>query len=178
MKRALLCAALIPLGACAAPRMRARSSPGAISKGVPSLPGVASASAAASAGVHPIPPAPPEVKDPNFILVVSESVPNPGDDGISFTKVFVDGKEAGATAVGRKSDDRALKLKLPAGNDLIRLEQWSLPGVGDWNPVEKPLQPRERFVRIEDGTIARLELRFSEGEESNSLTLTRAPAGH
>lgn len=121
---------------------------------------------------------PAEVKDPNFILVVDETVPNPADDGVSFTKVYVDGKEAGKTAVGRKSEQRVLKLKLPVGNQPVRLEQWVLPGVGEWTRLDDSLQPRERFVRIEDGSIARLELRFSEDEASNSLMVSREPAGH
>ncbi len=119
---------------------------------------------------------PPEVKDPNLILVVSETVPNPDDDGISYTKVFVDGKEAGKTGVGRKADEHVLKLKLPPGNQPIRLEHWVLPGVGEWTRLDDSLQPRERFVRFEDGTIVRLELRFTEGEATNTLTLSRAPA--
>jgi hypothetical protein len=119
---------------------------------------------------------PPEVKDPNLILVVSESVPNPDDDGISYTKVFVDGKEVGKTGVGRKADDHVLKLKLPPGNQPIRLEHWVLPGVGEWTRLDDSSQPRERFVRIEDGTIVRLELRFTEGEATNALTLSRSPA--
>lgn len=120
--------------------------------------------------------APPEVKDPNFILSVSETVPNPDDDGISYTKVFVDGKEAGKTGVGRKADEHTLKLKLPPGNQPIRLEHWVLPGVGEWTRVDDASQPRERFVRIEDGTVVRLDLRFTEGEATNTLTLSRAPA--
>lgn len=119
---------------------------------------------------------PPEVKDPNFILVVSESVPDPGDDGVSFTKVFVDGKEAGQTVVARNSEERTLKLKLPLGNEPVRLEHWVLPGVGEWTRLDESLQPRERFVRIEDGSVARVELRFSDGEGSNTLTVSREAA--
>jgi hypothetical protein len=119
---------------------------------------------------------PAEVKDPNFLLVVDESVPNPADDGVSYTKIFVDGKEAGKTAVGRKSEERTLKLKLPPGNVLVRLEQWVLPPVGEWIRLADAQQPRERFVRVEPGTIARLELRFSEDEASNTLTLSRQAA--
>jgi hypothetical protein len=87
--------------------------------------------------------------------------------------VFVDGKEVGKTAVGRKSEDRTLKLKLPPGNQPVRLEQWVLPGVGEWTRLDDSEQPRERFVRIEDGTIARLELKFSDGEASNTLSVSR-----
>ncbi len=119
---------------------------------------------------------PSEVKDPNFILVVAETVPNPDDDATSYTKVFVDGKEAGRTEVGRRAEERTLKLKLPPGNQPIRLEHWVLPGVGEWTRLDDSQQPRERFVRIEDGVVARLELRFAEGEAANTLTLSRAPS--
>lgn len=136
----------------------------------------APAKTAASVPPRPVRQEPPEVTDPNFILTVNETVPNPDDDGISFTKVFVDGAEAGKTSVGRKSEERSLKLKLPAGNRLIRLEEWDLPGVGEWSRLPDAVQPRERFVRIEDGTVARLDLRFSEDEASNTLTLSREAA--
>lgn len=119
---------------------------------------------------------PPEVKDPNFILTVTEVVVNTDNEGASYTRVFVDGREAGKTAVGRKSEVRTLKLKLPIGNQPVRLEQWVLPRVGEWTRLDDNLQPRERFVRIEDGTIARLELRFGEGGSSNTLTLSRESA--
>ncbi len=118
----------------------------------------------------------PAALSPNFILVVSESVPNPIDDGLSFTKVFVDGKEVGRTGVGRKSEDRALQLKLPAGNEPVRLEHWILTGVGAWARLDDALQPRERFVRVEDGAIVRLEVRFSGGEAANVVTTSREPA--
>jgi hypothetical protein len=165
MKRAYLIAAAVILGACGAPPRKVAEPAGP--------PPVAPVPAAVRA-----PQEPAEVKDPNFILVVTENVPNPDDDGISYTKIFVDGKEAGRTAVGRKSEDRTLKLKLPSGNQPVRLEQWVLPGVGEWTRLDDALQPRERFVRIEDGTIARLELRFAEGEASNTLSLSREAAGH
>jgi hypothetical protein len=165
MKRQILFAALILLGACAAPPPRKSVAPGP--------PPVAPVPAAVSAPAQPA-----EVKDPNFILVVSETVPNPDEDGISFTKVFVDGQEVGRTAVGRKSEERTLKLKLPVGNQPLHLEQWVLPGVGEWTRVDDALQPRERFVRIEDGSIARLELRFTDGEASNQLILSRESSAH
>jgi hypothetical protein len=167
VRRSILFAvALLLAAACGAPRK------------------TASVSTSGPAAVPPVPPErrapaePPEVKDPNFILAVDESVPNPGDDGVSYTKIFVDGKEAGKTAVGRKSEERALKLKLPPGNVLIRLEQWVLPPVGEWIRLDDALQPRERFVRIEPGTVARLELRFSDGEAYNTLTLSRQAAAN
>ena len=163
MRRASFFSALLLLGACAGPRKKAGPAGPSAPLPVP----------------EPLraPQEPAEVKDPNFILVVSESVPNPDDDGISFTKIFVDGQEAGKTAVGRKSEERELKLKLPDGNRALRLEHWVLPGVGEWTRVDDALQPRERFVRIEDGSIARVELRFTDGEAAHSLTLSRQSAG-
>ena len=117
----------------------------------------------------------PAPKKPNFELVVSETVPTPEQDGLSFTRLVADGADRGQTPVGRKSETRTLSVELPAGNLPIRLEQWVLNGA-DWKRLDDPLQPRERFVRIEPGTVARLRLHFAEGEASNSLTLERVPA--
>jgi hypothetical protein len=162
--RRLISVALLLAAACAAPR-------------------AAGPAAKAAAPVPARPSKPlfvetPEVKDPNFVLVVTEAVPDPSDDGISYTKVFVDDREVGRTEVGRKSEEHVLKLKLPLGNQPIRLEQWVLPGIGDWTRLGDEFQPRERFVRVEDGTVVRVELHFSEGEGSNTLALTREPAPH
>jgi hypothetical protein len=156
MRRALLVGLLLA-GACAAPR------------------------AGSKANYGPKPARPlfgpaVEVADPNLILVVSEAVPDPGDEGVSFTKVFIDDREVGRTEVARRSEEHELKLKLPAGNQPIRLEHWILPAVGEWTRLDDGRQPRVRFVRVEDGTIARLELHFSEGEASNTLRLSREPA--
>lgn len=127
----------------------------------------------------PPPPPPPvaivEVKDPNFEAVVVEAVPNADDEGVSFTKIFADGKEAGHTAVGPRSQEKRVRLKLAAGNQPVRLEHWFLPPVGEWTRLPDALQPRERFVRIEDGTIARLTLRYGT-DGSPSLQLTRESA--
>lgn len=124
------------------------------------------------------PPPPPvavvEVKDANFEAIVIETVPNIDDEGVSFTKVFVDGKEAGKTAVGPRSQGKRVRLKLPAGNQPIRLEHWLLPPIGEWTRLPEAQQPRERFVRIEDGAIAHLTLRYAPGG-SPSLTLARDP---
>ena len=127
----------------------------------------------------PPPPPPPvavvEVKDPNFELVVIEAVPNADDEGVSFTKVFVDGKESGKTTVGPRSQEKHARLKLPVGNQPVRLEHWFLPPIGEWTRIAESLQPRERFVRVEVGTIARLTLRYSP-DATPSLALSREPA--
>lgn len=126
-----------------------------------------------------LPPPPPvvtlEVKDPNFEAVVIESVRDAEADFVTFTKIFVDGKEAGKTAVGLRSQEKHARLKLPAGNQPVRLEHWFLPAVGEWTVFPEPHQPRERFVRIEDGTIARLTLRYDPAGRP-SLALSREPA--
>ena len=128
---------------------------------------------------QPLPPPPPvvvvEVKDPDFELVVIETVPNAEDEGVSFTKVFVDGKEAGKTPVGPRSQEKRVRLKLPAGNQPVRLEHWFLPPVGEWTLLETDRQPRERFVRVEETAIARLTLRYG-ADGAPALTLTREPA--
>ncbi len=127
----------------------------------------------------PLPPPPPvavvEVRDPNFEAVVLEAVPNAEDEGVTFTKIFVDGKEAGATAVGPRSQEKRVRLKLPAGNQPVRLEHWFLPPVGEWTRLPDDRQPRERFVRIVDGEIARLILRYGP-DGAPSLSVSHEPA--
>lgn len=127
----------------------------------------------------PAPPPPPvavvEVKDPNFEAVVIETVPNIDDEGVSFTKIFVDGKEAGKTGVGPRSQEKHVRLKLPAGNLPVRLEHWLLPPIGEWTRLPEEQQPRERFVRIEEGTIARLTVRYGP-DGLPSIAISREPA--
>ncbi|MDE2491778.1 MAG: hypothetical protein KGM24_13110 [Elusimicrobia bacterium] len=159
MKRAALLAVLALAAACAAPRTS-----------------VVSVAPVAPAPAPPPPPPPPAVVNPNFILTVSELVPTPEDDGVSYTQVFVDGVDAGHTPIGPKSQTRTLPLKLPAGNRLIRLEQWNLPPVGEWTPIPAADQPRRRFVRVEDGKIALVDLRFSLDEDSYTLGIAHEDA--
>lgn len=138
MTRRALLVVLLALAACAVPAPK---------------PGV----------VSDLPPQPApvvEVADPNFELVVTEAVPNADDEGVSYTVVFADNKEAGKTAVGPRSQERRARLRLPVGNQPVRLEQWYLPPVGEWTRLPDSRQPRERFVRVEDGEIVRLELRY------------------
>lgn len=127
---------------------------------------------------QPLPPPPPvgivDVVDPNFEAVVIETVPNAADEGVSFTKIFVDGAEAGATAVGPSSQEKRLRLKLPLGNRLVRLEHWFLPPVGEWTRLPDSAQPRERFVRVKDGSIARLTLRY-DADGVPSLQIAHEP---
>lgn len=127
---------------------------------------------------RPAPPPPGavmEVKDPNFEAVVIETVPNADDEGVTFTKIFIDGKEEGQTTVGSRSQEKRVRLKLPEGNRPVRLEHWLLPPIGEWTRLPDSQQPRERFVRIEDGTIAQVTLRYGPGG-SPSLAISREPA--
>lgn len=128
---------------------------------------------------EPLPPPPPvavvEVENPNFEAVVIETVPNADDEGVSFTKIFIDGKEAGKTAVGPRSQEKHVRLKVPAGNQPVRLEHWFLPPIGEWTLLPEAMQPRERFVRIEDGTIAQVTLRYG-ADGVPTLALSREPA--
>lgn len=128
---------------------------------------------------EPLPPPPPvavvEVENPNFEAVVIEAVPNADDEGVSFTKIFIDGKEAGKTAVGPRSQEKHVRLKVPAGNQPVRLEHWFLPPIGEWTLLPEALQPRERFVRIEDGTIAQVTLRYG-ADGVPTLAISREPA--
>ncbi len=150
-------------------------------KPFPLLALILAACAGPKAAEFPKAPPPPstvavvEVKDPNFELVVVEAVPNADDEGVSFTKIFVDGKETGRTAVGPRSQEKRARLKVATGNQPVRLEHWFLPPIGEWTLLPEAQQPRERFVRVEDGTIARMTLRFAP-DGAPSLAISRDPA--
>ena len=127
-----------------------------------------------------LPPPPPpaavvDVQGANFEALIRESVPNVDEEGISMTIVFIDGKEAGKTAVGPRSQDKRVRLKLPAGNLPIRLEQWYLPPIGEWTRLPNERQPRERFVRVEEGAMVRLTLKYG-AEGMPTLLLSRGSA--
>ena len=126
---------------------------------------------------QPPPVAPVEVKNPNFELVATEAVPNADDEGVSFTKIFVDDKEVGKTPVGPRSQERRVQLNLPPGNQPVRLEHWILPSVGEWTRLPDAQQPRERFVKVTEVRITRLTLRYG-ADGMPSLQLTRDAAAH
>ena len=127
--------------------------------------------------VPPQPPPPPPIVEEaaNFELVSVDAVPNAEDEGVAYTRVLVDGAEAGKTPVGPRSQPKTVRLRLSPGNRPVRLEQWVLPPVGEWTPLPADRQPRERFVRVEDGTIARVTLRYGV-DGRPTLSVTRAPA--
>lgn len=96
----------------------------------------------------------------NFQLVVNETVTDPAEEGASYTIVFVDGAEAGRTAPGVRGAQKRLLLKLTPGNRPVRLEHWVLPAVGEWASAPPERQARERFMRVEEGFVTRVFLRF------------------
>lgn len=120
-------------------------------------------------------PEPVAAEDMNFELVVNEVVASAEDEGVSQTALFVEGAPAGRTEVGPRSAERRLRLRLPPGNHLIRLEHWELPPVGEWTRLPEARQPRERFVRVEDGALSRLTLRY-DAKGRPALSFERAPA--
>lgn len=119
-------------------------------------------------------PPPPVVEKANFELAVSEVVTSAEDEGVSYTALFVEGAVAARTEPGPRSSERVVRLRLPPGNHLMRLEQWELPAVGEWTRLPESRQPRERFVRVEDGALARLVLRYG-ADGRPALTVERLP---
>lgn len=98
------------------------------------------------------------VAEANFQLRVEEVVLDAASDAESYTVAYIDGNEAGRTNAGLRVHIKKLNLKLPPGNRLLRMEHF-VAG----QPA--PRQPRERFVRVEDGFVTRAYLRFpADGE--------------
>lgn len=99
----------------------------------------------------------------NLELRVREVVERPELDGLSYARVFVAGEEKGRTDTGPRSGTKRWEGRLEPGNHPVRLELWVLPGLGEWERLPDPAQPRERFVRIEAGSKAVVELRRHPG---------------
>lgn len=116
----------------------------------------------------------PKIPD-NFEVMTYEVVDNPEGEGVSHLKIFVDGAEAGQTAAGPKSSEKIWQGRLAPGNRLIRLEYWVLPGFGDWERLGADFQPRERFMRVEEGFKTKVAVKFSEKGRKNQIQLTREP---
>lgn len=135
--------------------------------------GGAPASGATTAEPRPTGVSPAEA---NFQLVVEETVVDPAEEGASYTVVFVDGVETGRTAPGPRGAPKRLLLKLAPGNRPLRLEHRLLPPVGEWAPAPPERQPRERFMRVEDGFVTRAFLRYP-AAGAPQLLVQREPKG-
>ena len=113
--------------------------------------------------------------DANFVLTVSEAVADAEADVAAYTKIFIDGKEAGRTAIAPKSKERSWGQALPAGNHLFRFEHWLLPIPGEWTPLDARWQPPERFMRVEASARTVAVLKFFDGGRRQSLQVLREP---
>lgn len=122
--------------------------------------------------VLPTPPVPVPA-DADFILAVADSIASSEEDLLSQTKVFMDGKPIGETHVGPKSEEKRWGMRLEPGNHLFRFEQWVFTPPAVWGPLDPAWQPRERFIRIEEGSRAVLTLRFSEGGRRHTVQFAR-----
>lgn len=112
----------------------------------------------------------------NFQLLVDEVVLDPAQEGASYTAVWVDGVEKGRTAAGPRGAQKRLLLRLEPGNRPLRLEHSVQPPGGEFAPLPPTLQPRERFVRVEEGFVTRVFLRFGPSGPPE-LLVQREPKG-
>lgn len=130
-----------------------------------------------AAGCHATKPALPTPAPPspaaNFEVLVHEAVERPDEEGTSYAKVFIDGAFVGQTTEGPKSVEKFWRGPLAAGNRLLRLEYWVLPGLGEWERLPEDRQPRERFVRVEEGPKTSVRVRFFDKARRNSLQVHR-----
>ncbi|MEK9144244.1 MAG: hypothetical protein AAB339_01390, partial [Elusimicrobiota bacterium] len=160
-----------------APLLLSSESPAGQAPGGPVDPAAASTEAARvepppAPGVLPTPPLPvPE--DADFVLAVVDSISSSEEDILSQTKAFMDGKPIGETHIGPKSAEKRWGMRLEPGNHLFRFEQWVFTPPAAWGPLDPAWQPRERFIRIEEGSRAVLTLRFSEGGRRHIVQFAR-----
>ncbi|MBI5211054.1 MAG: hypothetical protein HY927_13875 [Elusimicrobia bacterium] len=123
----------------------------------------------------PVVISPKSVPEANFELATFEVVENPEEDTVSFVKVFVDGEAAGQTQAGPKSSEKRWQSRLTAGNRLVRLEAWAVSPSGEAQLAAGDIQPRERFVRVEEGQRTKVSLKFYDKGRKNSLQVAREP---
>ena len=113
--------------------------------------------------------------DANFELVISEAVSSAEEDADSYAKVYLDGFLVAQTSVGLKSQGKVWGERLAVGNHLFRLELWNTPRSGEGVPLDAQWQPQERFIRIEEGTRAKVALKFFDGGHNYSYQISREP---
>ena len=111
--------------------------------------------------------------DPNASVAVYEVVEKPEDEAAAFLKVYVDGELAGQTATGPKSQEKSWNGRLAPGNRLFKLEYWTLAGLSDWKRLEDDFQPRERFIRLEEGAKTKILIKFFDQGRKNAVTTAR-----
>ncbi|MBI5624447.1 MAG: hypothetical protein HY924_11770 [Elusimicrobia bacterium] len=126
--------------------------------------------------VRPPAPEPPKaVAEVNFELTAVEVVESAEEDAVGLVKVFVDNELAGQTQAGPRSSERRWLGALAPGNRLLRLEQWAAGPTGDPQLLPEELQPRERFVRVEEGFRTRVLVRFTDGGRKSTIQVSRDP---
>lgn len=125
-------------------------------------------------GSRPAPPAQlPLAPDANFEVVIHEAVERPDEEGTAYAQVFIDGTLLGQTPAGPKSTEKSWRGPVAPGNRLLRLEYWVLPGLGSWERLPDDHQPRERFVRVEDGHRIKVSVRFFDKARRNTIQVLR-----
>jgi hypothetical protein len=117
--------------------------------------------------------APARVPDANFELILREVVGTPEEDSPVYAEVFVDGKPAGRTEPGLRSQEKRWEARLEEGNRLMRFEiRSSSETAGRW---PEDLQPRERFIRVEPGLKTKADLKFYDRGRQYDLQVLREP---
>ena len=110
-----------------------------------------------------------------FEFTGSESVASADADQPAFFKVYIDGKEAGQTAIAPKSKDKKWGAVLPFGNHLFRFQAWVLPLPGEWTQMAEGWQPPERFIRVEEGLKTLVTIKLYDGGRRHTLQVNREP---
>lgn len=113
------------------------------------------AGCAAPTGVAP-PASPPAA---NLELRIVEVIERADLDGLSYAKVHVGGEPRGQTEIAPRSREKRWSGRVAPGNHPVRVELWVLPGTADWRRLPDDAQPRERFVRVEEGSRSVYSLR-------------------
>ncbi|MBI5244382.1 MAG: hypothetical protein HY922_12000 [Elusimicrobia bacterium] len=109
----------------------------------------------------------------NFELSAYDVVESSEAEALSIVLVFVGGRLSGQTEAGLLSKEKRWAARLPAGNQPFRFERWVLPGTGDWIKAGDEFQPRERFYRVHDKSLTKVQLKFFDSGRRYAAQISR-----
>lgn len=123
----------------------------------------------------PEPPGEPAAAQANLEVRLLESVPSPEKEGISSLWIYVSGEKAGATEAGLMSVEKTWRGFLAPGNYPMRFVRWRMSSDDTWarDPEEDGLA--QRFIRIEEGMLTTLRIRYHDPKERPELRIQREP---
>lgn len=112
---------------------------------------------------------------PSIIVEVYEVVTSREKEAITCTWIYAGGRLAGKTTAALKSVKKRWEGRLEAGNHPLRFQRWRLVDDHTWMPDRGERQPRERFVRVQEGLQTLVRIKYYDGGRKHDIQIERTP---